>query len=184
MNKPAHNEHLFIEEIEKGYLKIDNKGKIWRIARKFGNSFVKRKNIKITKRELNYVGERGYIQISLNIKGKIYHCQAHRLVWIFFNGFIPDDKEINHKNGIKTDNRLENLELVTASENTKHAVKFGLNNTKGEKSPLAKLTDDDVKEIRERYINKETQSSIAKDFNVGLNNISKIVNRQRWAHVQ
>ena len=48
---------------------------------------------------------------------------AHRLVWEAFNGPIPYPLQINHKNGVRDDNRLENLELVTASGNIQHMLK-------------------------------------------------------------
>lgn len=50
----------------------------------------------------------------------------HRLVWEAFHGAIPPGFEVNHRNGDKTDNRLENLELVTRSENMAHAYASGL----------------------------------------------------------
>ena len=125
----------------------------------------------------------GYIRIDLGNNGKRYNCLAHRLVWIYFNGEIPDDKEINHINGIKTDNRLENLELVTRSENIRHAYNF-LDNPKGEKHYLTKLIDNDIIEIRLRYSKGETQIAIAKDFNISQIQVSRIVNRKHWTHIQ
>lgn len=68
----------------------------------------------------------GYCMVRMKSKGK-YHA-VHRLVCM---AFIPNPnncKEINHKNGIKTDNRLENLEWCTASQNQKHAFSIGLRN--------------------------------------------------------
>ena len=51
---------------------------------------------------------------------------VHRVIWERVNGPIPEGMEINHLNGIKDDNRLENLEVVTHSDNVKHAHKTGL----------------------------------------------------------
>jgi hypothetical protein len=65
----------------------------------------------------------GYIQAERRAGPS---SRAHRLVWESVNGPIPDGMQINHRNGIKTDNRLENLELATASENTQHAYDTGL----------------------------------------------------------
>jgi len=58
------------------------------------------------------IGNRGYVQI--NISGRIY--VAHRLVWLYVHGRWPVD-EIDHKNGIRDDNRLKNLREATRAEN-------------------------------------------------------------------
>lgn len=66
----------------------------------------------------------GYVSITVRESKGVYRTRfVHRLVWEAFNGEIPKNLEINHKNGIKHDNRLENLELVTKSENIRHAIK-------------------------------------------------------------
>ena len=60
---------------------------------------------------------------------------AHRLVWQAANGPIPDHLVINHKNGVKTDNRIANLELVTQQDNILQAYRTGLKSNKGDKHP-------------------------------------------------
>ena len=68
----------------------------------------------------------GYRQLSLCKNGKVYTKRMHRMVCETFIPNIENKKCINHINGIKTDNMVENLEWCTHSENNKHAFKFGL----------------------------------------------------------
>lgn len=69
----------------------------------------------------------GYVRVILGGNGKTKSHFVHRLV---AEAFVPNpDKktQVNHKNGVKTDNRAENLEWVTCSENIRHAFNTGLN---------------------------------------------------------
>lgn len=65
----------------------------------------------------------GYVSASLSRGSIVKQFRLHRLVWSAFRGSIPEGKEINHKNGDKTDNRLTNLEIATRSENMLHAYR-------------------------------------------------------------
>jgi len=113
-------------------------------------------------------------------KGKRIYACAHRLVWHFFNGQIPDGMCINHKNGIKTDNRPSNLEIVSYSENMRHAFKNGLKTQWGENNPFAKLSDFNAVEARIIYAKgKTTQREIAEKFGVSHQTISQIIKGQR-----
>lgn len=102
----------------------------------------------------------GYAVVNLCIDGVKHLRRVHRLVAETFLG--TNSLWVNHKNGIKTDNRIDNLEFVTPSENSKHAWKTGLitgseaqaaslravnRRNKGEVKHNAKLTNADAKEI-------------------------------------
>lgn len=65
----------------------------------------------------------GYCILQLS-QNNVKKCSGvHRLVWIAFNGPIPEGMQINHLNEIKSDNRLENLSLCTAMENTNYGTR-------------------------------------------------------------
>ena len=64
---------------------------------------------------------RGYRKVTLFYKGQQKHCLVHNLVATAFVEGWREGLEVNHKNGVKTDNRAENLEWVTSSENHQHA---------------------------------------------------------------
>ena len=98
------------------------------------------------------LNNKGYKIVNLSIDGKCKTFSVHRLI---AQAYIPNPDNlsaINHKNGIKTDNRIENLEWVTFSENTTHAVATGLlMPTKGRDTKNKRFEDEDIKRIKELY---------------------------------
>ena len=60
----------------------------------------------------------GYLQVCLRKNNKNHSLYVHRLVWEAFNGLIPEGMQVNHINENKSDNRLENLNLMTAVQNS------------------------------------------------------------------
>lgn len=125
----------------------------------------------------------GYLLLSLFKDSKRNRFTVHRLVIDAFVLNIDNKKCVNHINGIKTDNRLENLEWNTHSENTLNAFKIGLmKNRFGESQHLSKLTEKQVLEIRE---NKECLSyrKMAKKYNVSVFTIQAVVKRITWKHI-
>lgn len=65
----------------------------------------------------------GYRQVALRLDGKQYQLKAHRVAWILAHGAIPHGMQIDHINGIRDDNRLCNLRLVTQRENDQNRRK-------------------------------------------------------------
>lgn len=105
---------------------IDNLGNVVSLP-KFQGRRVHNK-YKILKSRLNT--KTGYLEVCLNKNGKGKYFLLHRLIAIHF---IPNPKNlenVNHINGVKTDNRLENLEWCTKQQNTKHAFDNNLGNFK------------------------------------------------------
>lgn len=123
---------------------------------------------------------RGYVQYTLGKYGGRH--TAHLLVLQAFVGPKPDGLEINHINGVKDDNRLENLEYVTKSENNLHLTRV-LGKRRGESHGNAKITEDDVREIRRLAASGTSQYAIARQFGMTRPNIGYIVRRTAWSHV-
>ena len=125
------------------------------------------------------ITDAGYLDIGLCLHSVHHRMTVHRIVMAAFVGPRPSCKEVNHKDGIKSNCSLCNLEYVTPSENQIHAFRTGLRSHKGEKNVLAKLTEEDVFYIRGR-IGKETQTSIAAQFNVCKATIGHIATGRNW----
>jgi transcriptional regulator with XRE-family HTH domain len=130
------------------------------------------------------LGSHGYLYVTLRSNKKYL---VHRLVLETFVGPCPAEMECRHLNGIKTDNRLDNLCWGTRSENMQDKNRHGTNisgDHKGIKNGMSKLNEEKVKKIKKLLKeDKLTQKEIAKLFNVSACTISAIKNGRVWKYV-
>ncbi len=118
----------------------------------------------------------GYPQISLWCNGRNRAIKVHRIIARMFLGKCPVGKQVNHKNGIKTDNRITNLEYVTPKQNIKHADENGLR----PKYPNRKLKDPEIFMIRKlRY--EFSAEMLSHYYNVDQVTINNIWSKRTWA---
>lgn len=128
------------------------------------------------------IARTGYPVVSMCRNNKRVQRLVHGLVALAFLGPRPSGLCINHKNGIKTDNRVENLEYCTPRENDRHSRDILGNNHSGERHGSAKLTECEVQEIRRLCaIGTVRQRDIAKMFKVNQGTISAINTGRLWA---
>lgn len=177
------NYSAFLGRVKSGELRIDSLGRVWRLKHRNSHSGLE----KILPRRAELKMKDGYLKISGGEDGRSITALAHRLIWMHLHGEIPKGLEINHKNGIKDDNRIENLELVTPKENMKHAsevlgkLKGGL--ITGEMNPSGKLKNTDVISIKKMLREGRKCSEIAPIFGVSKSCIYQINRGDIWDHI-
>ena len=144
-----------------------------------------------------FVKEDGYISTVLTKNGKQYYKYLHRLTAEAFIKNKHNKPQVNHINGIKGDNRADNLEWVTPAENIRHAIETGLikykkkeiiikesKYSKGEDVKSSKLTPEEVIEIRVLGdFNEYKKVELAEMFGVSESTIRDIITRRQWKHI-
>ena len=170
-----------MENIENTNYKVDNLGNVYGLN---GNKLKPATD------------KKGYLRVGLMLDKKLCTRKVHRLVALAFIKNPLNKATVNHINGIKTDNRVENLEWNTYKENTKHAIDnnlFYFNTSKQSVNKIIKkgslngnalLTEDKVIEIRKKYKPRiYTRIMLALEYNVKQSCIKDIVNRNSWKHI-
>lgn len=130
----------------------------------------------------------GYLQINPCKDGKVKNYYVHRIVLEAFVGPCPKGMEACHNNGNTKDNRVTNLRWDTPKNNTKDSINQGtFSIQRGSKNGLAKLTEEQVREIRAKYVYKSKDNNtctLAKEFGVSQSEIDKIINNKLWKHIK
>lgn len=149
----------------------------------FGNV----KNSKTNKYLKGALNNKGYLRVELHKNKKLKKFFVHRLVAEYFIENPLNKKQVNHKDGNKQNNRVDNLEWVTNQENRNHALKHKLTkNLCGEDAPWSKLTKKDVLYIRQLYNNDKTNfntKELSKKYNVSYTQILMVAKRKSWKNV-
>ena len=134
-----------------------------------------------------YVSRNGYGSFSVGDRT----ISAHRYSWMLANGPIPTGDGLPacvcHRCDVRHCVRPSHFFLGTNAENTqdRDAKRRGHNSKqRGEANYNSKLTNDDVTSIRARCAAGELQRDVARSFGVGRSNLSDIVNRKTWTHVE
>lgn len=131
------------------------------------------------RKEQSFGKYRGYL-FSRN--SMVVARMTHRLVADAFLGPIPHGMQVNHKNGEKHDNRVENLEIVTASENRAHSYRvLGIAPNRPSVFGNATLDWNSVDAIRKEYAGGGTSySKLGEKYSVSKRTIMEVVLKRRW----
>ena len=147
-----------------------------------GNIYSETTNRNLSK----HLDKDGYEKVRLVSLDGRHTYSVHRLILESFNPVENmENLQVNHIDGNKQNNRLNNLEWTTCKENIRHACNAGLrHNQTGENNNATKLTEESVKLIIELLLERKfTQKEIGKQFNVSEDVIGAIKNKRNWKHL-
>lgn len=167
-----------------GMYQISNLGRVKSLSRviqkKSGSTGISKEKIMAS------ADNQGYRIIYLHKDAQKEKFTIHRLVATAFICNTENKTDINHINGIKSDNSIYNLEWVTKSENTLHAYRTGLKKSlKGSDNPMSKLTEVNVIDIKFKYRNGgHSYRTLSVLYNVDKALIARIIKGISWPHVQ
>jgi len=166
-----------IKDIEgyEGLYQVTNHGRVWGVK--------SRKWLRL----VPYSTDGKYLKVNLCKNGVATNCDVHMLV---IRAFKPKPelmyemyRECRHLDDNGHNNHIDNLEWGTRSQNYEDRVRNGTGN-EGERNAQAKITEQDVIDIRQQYAEGKSVTELLKIYPLARNNIWKILNRQSWAHVQ
>jgi len=124
----------------------------------------------------------GYYIVGLRVNKDDKNCSylVHRLVAKTFLDNPYNKSEVNHIDGVKTNNNLSNLEWVTREENIQHAFDIGLKTSVGENNGRHLLKEHQVIEAYMEVYRGSTIASAARKYNVSESCIRDIVKGRNW----
>lgn len=173
-------ERFLLRMVRAGYLSVDERGHIWRLISSNARRKPRLAPCSPVRADMPHVA--GYRVVRVMNRGRRYCVLAHRLVFLVNFGAIHVELEINHKDGVKSNNAPSNLEAISHRDNTLHAVATGLLTRKpGEAVHNAKLTDEAVRTIR---AGGATAREFANRFGVTPAAINSVIARRTWTHVR
>jgi DNA-binding transcriptional regulator YiaG len=132
----------------------------------------------------------GYCYVKLSVYGHPKTHFVHRLMMMAFNPIENhEDMDVNHRDGIRDNNTLDNLEWLSHAANIQYSrnvlkTMSHVGGKKGEVAPTSKLTDVSVREIRLLANQGVKQRVIAKMFGVSQVTIRCVIIRKSWKHIE
>lgn len=131
----------------------------------------------------NKITRHGYNTVSIKYGNIFKEKKVHRLVAESFFKHYTELLQVNHIDGVKTNNFLTNLEMVTPLENMRHAIRIGLISQNGEDNPSSVLNEKQVLEIRKLFKNGLSKNKLSKMYGVSRRTIRVITERLGWTHI-
>ena len=126
----------------------------------------------------------GYLRVNIKCDDGVARAfLIHRLVALTYIPNPDFKSEVNHIDGIKTNNTLSNLEWATREENQQHAFSNGLNTNVGESNGRSILSSDQVLEVYWKLYNGARNSDLAKEYNLSRTAVMEIKSKTNWTEI-
>lgn len=127
----------------------------------------------------------GYLKTNYKVNGKIKNINIHDLVAKYFIGEKPKGMVVNHRDGNKHNNHVNNLEYIDYKENSRHARRLGLikNQARGSRIGTSSITESQAKEVITLLIKGERNKDISAKTGVTRTNVCHIKAKNSWKHL-
>jgi hypothetical protein len=166
-----------------GFYEVSNRGQVRSVYRRVRCDDNRERGVPAKVLTPAYIDGYAYVSLNATSIGKRKSEAVHRIVAPAFLGKRPSAKhQINHKNSIRSDNRAENLEWVTAEENSHHARDKG-RLVHGEAHHFAVLSRENVEDIHRRTQAGERRQALADEYGVSYCTIDAILAGRVWKHL-
>lgn len=122
----------------------------------------------------------GYLFVNLTVDGVRFVRKVHGLVMEAFCTEERAGRDVNHKDGVKSHNHIDNLEYLSRGDNLRHAFALGLKTHKGEANPKSKYTQQQVDEVRSYLWQGCKHRDIATHMKVPMHLVADVSARRNW----
>lgn len=165
---------------------VSDRGRVRRVGRAARHGAGRGGGARVGRIIATKIVRNGYVSVQLWRDGRCAGLLVHRLVAQAFIGPIPDGHEVNHIDGVKTNNTAPNLEFVTRSGNLVHAYRLGLRQKRYNTevaAPIIAVDPDVVRRLRSVYAEVGSMASAARRVGLPRTTAQHILNGRTWRHV-
>lgn len=163
-----------------GIYAVSNFGNVKRIGN--GSDGRKLNERYMTQKSSGWKGQ--YLSVNLTKNNVTKNQYVHRLVCIAFYGYLGNNFQVNHKDGNKHNNHLNNLEWVTPKENQEHKYTVLGQDQNGENNPANKYPEHKIRMVKKMFlIGNKTQRQIARELDIDYRYVNAIVKGKVWTHI-
>lgn len=180
MNKKFDKDKWILDAIARKYIVVMRDGEIWRAVRAHPTrgTAIKGTDYKVVKFQTH--AKTGRVYFNMTYRGFTKSVLVNRVVALRYLPNPNNLPQVNHIDGVKANNGVDNLEWCSGSENEKHAHRTGLKTGRGSANSNSKLSVNDVIAIR---ASDKSVEELTKEYGVSRSTIANVINKRTWTHV-